>query len=557
MFRHNDRVTDGAVACSPQTVRGANRNARLQLLWLQKDKEIRDDYANTRHNTNHSVVFDDILQYILQHFFKININQLHQTKLVDFTVDDAKQNSLKLKNQITVVGSTDVTQCPLFALSLSLFIKLKLLSQSITEENFNNIQILTSDEISLTSIASVLTDNGNETFCDSSQFGVERTSEFTTPKELVNLIFPWLPFLKQNLLLSNLTDYSLFCLCDLFEFLGVILIQGLILLSKAKVILPNILHLVNDLVPTLFANDFFISAQEKCTCQVKNNLSDELLNTFKVNKKRTSKQMDDARVNLIESQFLSLSKNLISDSESMKEEIDHLQINITAMSQKCKEILRLQKELSENSNRKHNSKISIRDRIDDLRKERATSIVQEHGTVKNIMISPLVQNAELNDRSTRKSLDQNEDINSLNLAPINMLPSVSNQMRLLTPKLPHSLHPDSSQTLKLLNHKVSTPGEQYIFSPSPRDYDLSFINNLTFDNKSPGVANSFDTIFTKQSTNLRLPPITNYDDNRDSPQNVASPDHINPYMRNREHVLQNQSVDYERYFDQKPVNRSA
>ncbi|CCH59295.1 hypothetical protein TBLA_0B04590 [Henningerozyma blattae CBS 6284] len=273
---------------------------------------------NINHNnsSNISTNFFTITKYILQSYFKVSNNDLPPLRLVDLIVDQIYPDSLTLRKlnenasmrpyhyYNTVSRDENISRCPIFSLAVYFLIRWSHPNPPITTENYMNIPLL---DVSFLSLNQNVDYKGPVPLkTPTSSEKISRANNFDPPKELIYLLFPWLPTLKQEIQLLERSNYRLYSLYELFEFIAKSLIQDLKYLTKNPSLLPNIVTFVAKFVPDLFQHELFVN--DKSTSK---NISNEpiLNNSTRYNSGPNNNNIDTPNVNYSNNQNLNNNGN--------------------------------------------------------------------------------------------------------------------------------------------------------------------------------------------------------------------------------------------------------
>lgn len=321
---------------------GPNTN-QLNALLSQLEQQTSVDSTSTSSN------FYSIAQYILQSYFKVNVDSLNSLKLVDLIVDQTYPDSLTLRKLNegatgqpydyfnTVSRDADISKCPIFALTIFFVIRWSHPNPPISIENFTTVPLLDSNFISLNSNPLLYIQNQNPN--SNSSVKVSRSQTFEPSKELIDLVFPWLSYLKQDMLLIDRTNYKLYSLCELFEFMGRVAIQDLRYLSQHPLLLPNIVTFISKFIPELFQNEEF-----KGIGSIKNSNNNALNNVTGIETQFLNPSTEEVSQK-VDSYFMELSKKLTTENIRLSQEITQLKADMNSVGNVCNQILQLQRQL--------------------------------------------------------------------------------------------------------------------------------------------------------------------------------------------------------------------
>lgn len=240
--------------------------------FLSEQEHISSRITNNANNHDQALAtvsnFYTITQYILQSYYKVSFNDLLSLKVTDLIVDQTYPDSLTLRKLNdsdtlqtyqyfnTISRDPDISKCPIFALSVYFVIRWSSSNNVITLNNYKEIKLLDPNYITYDSnpmlfIQSHLNGNVNSTS------KIPRSTLFEVSNRLINLVFPWLDSFKRQVLAVDRTNYILHSLCELFEFMGKIVIQDLRYLNQHALLLPNIVSFMGKFIPELLNDDEF------------------------------------------------------------------------------------------------------------------------------------------------------------------------------------------------------------------------------------------------------------------------------------------------------------
>lgn len=199
-----------------------NISNQLHFFLTKQDQQARIS------NTNISSNFHLISQYILQIYYKVDFSGLSSLKIVDLIVDQTYPDSITLRKLNentsikpyeyfnTISRDEDISRCPIFALAIYFVIRWSHPNPPITIENFDNIPLLDPNFISINNTGANGVNSAANSLMNTQK--VSRSQLFNPSQELINLIFPWLSPLKQDMLFIDRTNYKLNSFVELFEF---------------------------------------------------------------------------------------------------------------------------------------------------------------------------------------------------------------------------------------------------------------------------------------------------------------------------------------------------
>lgn len=355
------------ISHSYPTTASTNKDDTNSLKTLLLKQEERSTISSAETTTN----FYAISQFILQTYFRASVNDMASLKLVDLIVDQTYPDSLTLRklNESTsiqpyqyfntVSRNPDISRCPIFALSIYFVIRWSHPNPPITIHNYHLISLLDSNCIdpNATPATDDIAQQQQQQQKQQPGENLLRSDIFEPTKEMTELVFPWLPSLKQDMLLIDRTNYKLFSLCELFEFMGKVVIQDLRFLSQHSMLLPNIVDFMTKFIPELFENEHFKADQDQTSF---NNIDandgiksksfesemDALSNAAVdddggATQKILEKKMDN--------QFASLSKKLTTENIRLSQEITQLKSDLNSVTLMCQQILQLQQQMTSRS----------------------------------------------------------------------------------------------------------------------------------------------------------------------------------------------------------------
>ncbi|CCD25097.1 transcription regulator GCR1 NDAI_0E02800 [Naumovozyma dairenensis CBS 421] len=368
---------------------------RLKHLLSQQEQQSSITSSNTTSN------FYAITQFILQLYFKVDINSLASLRLIDLIVDQTYSDSLTLRKLNdgdayqyfnTISRDPDISKCPIFALAIYFIIRWSHPNPPITIFNYFNIPLLDPNFILLDSNPLLYMQNEDVlNGINNSNIRIPRAELFEPSRDLIDIVFPWLPSLRQDMLQIDRTNYKLHSLCELFEFMGKVVIQDLRYLNQHSLLLPNILSFIAKFIPELFQMDQFknieaynttnnnmvngniniepwLSSNTTYDPSIRNNtsrsqftnvynntisynadpaltaISSSIDNNF--NNSNTTYQIPEE----IESRFLELSKKLTVENIRLSQQVTQLKTDLSSVTTMCNEILKLQKAMATNPN---------------------------------------------------------------------------------------------------------------------------------------------------------------------------------------------------------------
>lgn len=488
-------------ATSPKQVDITNN--KLKSLLLKQEEHSNINSADTTTN------FYAISQYILQSYFKANSSDLASLKLVDLIVDQTYQDSLTLRklNETTamqpyqyfntVSRNPDISRCPIFALAVYFVIRWSHPNPPITINNYHLISLLDSNFIDPNA---KLVNNENPDHQQLSQNSKILRSEIFHPSpDMIELVFPWLPALKQDMLLIDRTNYKLFSLCELFEFMGKVIIQDLRYLSQHSMLLPKIVEFISKFIPELFENEQFKSSSED-EFMMERQGSDFQPNSYDTNLQGISREgTQNGYINnsvlekMIESQFVSLSKKLTTENIRLSQEITQLKSDLNSVTSMCNQILQLQRKIANGENQ-------TRDRsMGNSVNGEGNIIILDKNALNSQLINQLVHSAD--DSSQQKGLENSQ------LAPIGTFNSLQSKLQnseAQKRKLPFPSH--QAATSNIVNVPMNNAnGGASPYSPSINmQPDSPYNKRYRLEDKSTPSQNALDSLLSKSVASPRV-----------------------------------------------------
>lgn len=355
------------------------------------NNNITNDQSNnsattTTTTTTTSANFYTITQYILQSYYKVDFNDLVDLKLIDLIVDQTYPDSLTLRKLNdsdtlqtyqyfnTISRDTDISRCPIFALSVYFVIRWSHPNPPITVDTFKQIKLLDPNHITYDSnpmsyIQNHLSGNVNSTT------KIPRSTIFQPSDHLIDLVFPWLYNFKQDVLSNDRTNYTLHSLCELFEFMGRIIIQDLRYLNQHALLLPNIVTFMSKFIPDLLNDNEFkgfdvsnngiiqsgsnndntsmLFNNTNSNVQLTSNSNTQLTNTNIPNdmmQVQTVDQSHNKLKNHMDNKFFELSKKLTTENIRLSQQVEQLKSDVSSLSSMCSQMIQLQKQTIANQN---------------------------------------------------------------------------------------------------------------------------------------------------------------------------------------------------------------
>lgn len=383
------------------------------MSFLSQQEHISSRINNNTNNHDQALAtisnFYTITQYILQSYYKVNFNDLLDLKVTDLIVDQTYPDSLTLRKLNdsdtlqtyqyfnTISRDPDISKCPIFALSVYFVIRWSSLSNVITINNYKEIRLLdpnyiTYDSSPMLFIQSHLNGNVNSTS------KIPRSSLFEPSNRLINLVFPWLDNFKKQILVVDRTNYVLHSLCELFEFMGKIIIQDLRYLNQHALLLPNIVSFMGKFIPELLNdeefkgfedtgdNNIFISNgnnSNKINNLINNENNPIPFNSNNMNNNNSSRStMENSNNNIqlnssiprdlnnnnnmisvqtlnnstqklsqyVDSKFIELSKKLTTENIRLSQQVAQLKSDLGTLSSMCSQMIQLQRQMISGQN---------------------------------------------------------------------------------------------------------------------------------------------------------------------------------------------------------------
>ncbi|GAV48749.1 hypothetical protein ZYGR_0N01530 [Zygosaccharomyces rouxii] len=439
----------------------SNANDDLYHVLNSQDQQARISSTNISSN------FYLITQYILQAYFKVSFTELRSLKLVDLIVDQTYAESLTLRKLNegasvrsyeyfnTVPRQEDITRCPIFALATYFVIRWSHPNPPISVENFDRIPLL--DPTTIT---------WNKGFQELNHtkegYKVSRSVSFEPANELADIIFPWLPSLRQDMEIMDRSNYKLHSFLELFEFMARTIVQDLKYLQLNSGLLPNIVTFVAKFIPDLFQHPKFQKAKP-------------------VFNERGGDDED--------SHFLQLSKRLTTENVRLAQQITQLKTDLSNVQYMCDQILKLQQQQLVNNDRNYRQNNNNNNN---------GVIVIDKNSVNSSIWNNLAQNtAAVSASGGNNSTSNNEEPQeSSNLAP--MLASFP----LVNPEV---------------NRKRKLPPPQPGLSPFPPSpgpvlptvAESPYTKRLRIDDKRTPSQSALDLLLSKTASSPRFPSLPN------------------------------------------------
>lgn len=513
---HMSPTTSTSYLPNYQQFSNVSNSNQLHFFLQKQDQQARIS------NTNISSNFHVITQYILQGYFKVDFDGLQWLKIVDLIVDQTYPDSITLRKLNentsikpyeyfnTISRDEDITRCPIFAMAIYFVIRWSHPNPPISIENFNHIPLLDPSFISLSNSSAHILSNLTNTMTTNSK--CSRSQFFQPSQDLIDLIFPWLSPLKQDLLLIDRTNYKLNSFVELFEFFATTMIQDLRFLQNHPMLLPNIVSFVAKFIPDLFINEEFKSHQV-ATNNTKNNDND-----------------NNDMFNDNDSRFLELSRRFTTENIRLSQQITNLKSEVSSIQLMCDQILQMQRQIL--SNNPHDA--MAKEVKQNLPADRNGVIILDKNSLNSSMLSSLVQSIEESQQQLKQPINtipppsvpqqqqQAQQADAPFLAPINMFPSLSNpapsmftsqQQQLLQNQRLGLQGQDSALKRKLPLPTSAPPSGTGPFSPSPgpvavgANPESPFNKRFKFDDKVTSSQTALDSLLSKPTGSPKLPNV--------------------------------------------------
>lgn len=514
---------------------GPNTN-QLNVLLSQLEQQTSVDSTSTSSN------FYSIAQYILQSYFKVNVDSLNTLKLVDLIVDQTYPDSLTLRKLNegasaqpydyfnTVSRDPDISKCPIFALAIYFVIRWSHPNPPISIENFTTVPLLDANFISLNSNPLLYIQNQNPN--SNSSVKVLRSQTFEPSKELLDLVFPWLSYLKQDMLLIDRTNYKLYSLCELFEFMGRVAIQDLRYLSQHPLLLPNIVTFISKFIPELFQNGEFKGISS--IRSLNNDGTDSLNNATGIENQFLNPSTEEMNQK-VDSYFIELSKKLTTENIRLSQEITQLKSDMNSVGNVCNQILQLQRQLLSGN------QASVSKSENYTSSTGGGILILDKNSINSNILSNLVQSIDSNHSKSNsqtqthqrdskgQSQGHSQNISSPALAPINMFPSLSNSIQPMFNTLAPQPQ-DIVQKRRLpLPGSIASAATGSPFSPSPIN-ESPYSKRYKLDDKPTPSQTALDSLLSKSISSPRLPlsTLANTAVAANSAESFRSPQHYQP-----------------------------
>lgn len=429
---------------------------KLQLFITQQEQQAQINQSQKYDNTSSN--FYAITQYILQSYFKVNVNDLPSLKLVDLIVDQTYTDSLTLRKLNdsssyqsyeyfnTISRDPDISRCPIFALSVYFIIRWSHPTQPINVANFNEIRLLDPALISLDSNPSTYTQNNLNNSINST-VKVTRSQNFEPSKRLIQIVFPWLAAFRQDMLTVDRTNYKLHSLFELFEFMAKIMIQDLKYLTQNSSLLPNIVSFIGKFIPDLFdQNEFKVedlthhSSNDIITSNMSMNSSlNNDMSIIGFNESNNDNSTKDHVSQLVEEHFTDLSKKLTTENIRLSQQITQLKSDLGSLNSMCNQILQVQRQqlsgssgnnsgTSMSNTTSNNNNNSTVNGASNNTNEHGGIIILDRNSINSNLLSNLVQSFD-NSQRNQSLGNQQLDVATSTLTPMGY-PNISNSISL-------------------------------------------------------------------------------------------------------------------------------
>ncbi|CAI4053368.1 transcription regulator GCR1 SKDI_16G1980 [Saccharomyces kudriavzevii IFO 1802] len=485
--------------------------------------------------TSTSSNFYSIAQYILQSYFKVNVDSLNSLKLVDLIVDQTYPDSLTLRKLNeggtgqpydyfnTVSRDPDISKCPIFALAIYFVIRWSHPNPPISIENFTTVPLLDSNFISLNSNPLLYIQNQNPS--SNSSVKVLRSQTFEPSRELIDLVFPWLSYLKQDMLLIDRTNYKLYSLCELFEFMGRVAIQDLRYLSQHPLLLPNIVTFISKFIPELFQNQEF-----RGVGSIRDSNNDTLSKATEIENQFLNPSTEEVSQK-VDSYFMELSKKLTTENIRLSQEITQLKSDMNSVGNVCNQILQLQRQLL-SGNQAIGSKSE-----NGVSSTGGGILILDKNSINSNVLSNLVQSIDPNHSKVNsqnqiqqrglkgQTQGQSQNTVSPTLAPINMFPSLSNSIQPMFGTLAPQPQDIVHKRKLPLPGSIASAATGSPFSPSPVG-ESPYSKRFKLDDKPTPSQTALDSLLSKSIPSPRLPLSTLA--NTAITESFRSPQHYQP-----------------------------
>lgn len=478
---------------------------KLQSFLSQQEQVSSRINGNTHiNNDNQSLTtisnFYTITQYILQSYYKVNFNDLLDLKVTDLIVDQTYPDSLTLRKLNdsatlqtyqyfnTISRDPDISKCPIFALSVYFVIRWSHPSNLITVNNYKEIKLLDPNHITFDPnpmffIQNHLNGNVNSTT------KILRSTLFEPSSRLINLVFPWLENFKKQILAVDRTNYILHSLCELFEFMGKIIIQDLRYLHQHALLLPNIVSFMDKFIPKLLSDEEFkgfedtnsntlISNGNSNSNNINhliNNENNSILlnsgnpinnsrilstensnNNVQLNSTNISRDSNNDMVTMqtlnnstellsqyVDTKFVELSKKLTTENIRLSQQVAQLKSDLGTLSSMCSQMIQLQRQIisgqnavlttnqrnkeNENISKKNNNLRGINDGI--LIVDKSSLHDSSFRNIIESLRENINQNKDIThseENNTANNVQPQDSINSSVLAPMKVIPNLDN-----------------------------------------------------------------------------------------------------------------------------------
>lgn len=451
---NKDKNTSQSIPIFPLSnlsIPNINANKDLHQVLYSQDQQARVSSTNISSN------FYLITQYILEAYFGVSPRDLRTLKLVDLIVDQTYPESLTLRKLNegasvrsyeyfnTISRQEDITRCPIFALATYFVIRWSHPNPPISVENFDRIPLLDPSAICW---------NRGLQKLDHNREGVKvsRSVSYEPCRELCDIIFPWLPSLRQDMEVTDRTNYKLNSFLEVFEFMARTIIQDLKYLLMNPGLLPNIVTFVAKFIPDLFEHPRFKEVN-------------------------FSGSDDDAEDK--DSHFLQLSKRLTTENVRLAQQITQLKTDLSNVQYMCDQILKTQQQLVGNnaSNRQGGNSNGV--------------VMLDRNFVNPSIWNNLVQNPGLGASNSEDNVQENSNLVPM-LASLPLInPDINRKRKLPPPQAGLSPFPPS-------------PGPAL-----PSVTESPYTKRVRTEDKPTPSQTALDLLLSKTGSSPRFPSLSN------------------------------------------------
>ncbi|BAO38380.1 glycolytic genes transcriptional activator GCR1 [Kluyveromyces marxianus DMKU3-1042] len=303
-----------------------NKNAAGKSVDQASTSELSSFLMNSRLNLG------TLMKFVCIEFFKCNKDELANLRLIDLTQDSTFPQTLTLRNMQTenshykffntINRDKFITSCPVFAVALYSFITWK--HTAISWKNFVNLPLIfDSKDI-------IMLQGNSQNRAPVYTNKIVRIS-VSPKKELLCYVFPWLPALERDYLSHDRSNYILFSLVELFNFLAKVILQDFAFLQCTGQ-LPHLQELIkSELGWQFLESDDWNQFKD----EMQRHIDDELL------------QLDwfNSVCGKIEDKFINLSKDLVSENDKLSKEINSMKSQIASMNTMISQMFQTQRQL--------------------------------------------------------------------------------------------------------------------------------------------------------------------------------------------------------------------